>query len=147
MNVRAAAIHCEAKKHAYRQTQDGVVVSFVIHPQEVPDGLALASLGTRYMLALAEIGDDEKPVKPRAGGESKRSWDDLSYAEQAGIRCGEPAFQKFIGEMHDGYGDTAENVRDFCDVESRRDIKRDTDAGRRWEALEAKYRLWLNDPR
>ena len=25
----------EAKKHAYRQTQDGVVVSFVVDPQDV----------------------------------------------------------------------------------------------------------------
>lgn len=146
MNARAAAIHCEAKKHAYRQTQDGVVVSFVIHPQEVPDGLALASLGTRYMLALAEIGDDEKPVKPKAGGESKRSWDDLSYAEQAGIRCGEPAFQKFIGEVH-GEGDPAALVRRLCGVGSRRDIRPGTDAGEAWAEIESDYRLWLNDPR
>ena len=56
------AMHCEAKKHAYRQTQDGVVVSFVLHPHEVPDGLATAPLGSRYVLALVQIGDDEQPV-------------------------------------------------------------------------------------
>ena len=30
----------------------------------------------------------------------KRSWDELSAAEQAGIRCAEPAFHKFLQEQH-----------------------------------------------
>lgn len=59
--ARAAALHVEAKKHGYRQTQDGVVVSFVLHPQEIPDALATAALGTRYMLAMVEIGDNDEP--------------------------------------------------------------------------------------
>lgn len=58
------AIHCEAVKAAYRQTKDGLVVSFVIHPNDMPNALAVAPLGTRYMLALAQIGDDEQPVSP-----------------------------------------------------------------------------------
>jgi hypothetical protein len=65
--ARAAALSCEAKKHAYRQTQDGVVVSFVLHPQEVPDGLAISALGTRYMLALVEVDENEQPKQPREG--------------------------------------------------------------------------------
>lgn len=60
------AIHCEARKIAYRQTRDGLVVSFVIHPNDMPDTLATAPLGQRYMLALAAIGDDEQPIAPVA---------------------------------------------------------------------------------
>lgn len=63
------AVHCEARKVSYRQTKDGLVVSFVIHPQEMPDALAVAPLGQRYMLALAAIGDDEQPI-PGAGAEA-----------------------------------------------------------------------------
>lgn len=58
------AIHCEVRKAAYRQSKDGLVVSFVIHPNEMPPALATSPLGTRYMLALAEIGDEEQPVAP-----------------------------------------------------------------------------------
>jgi hypothetical protein len=58
------AIYCEVKKLAYRQSKEGIVVSFLVHPQEVPDALAVAPLGQRYMLALAQIGDDERPVEP-----------------------------------------------------------------------------------
>jgi hypothetical protein len=56
------------KLHGFRRTQDGVVVSFVLHPAEVPQALALDPLGTRYMLALAAIGDDEEPI-PQPGKE------------------------------------------------------------------------------
>jgi hypothetical protein len=60
--ARAAAAHCEARKIGYRQSKEGMVVSFAIHPDEMPDSLAVACLGARYMLALVEIGDDEEPV-------------------------------------------------------------------------------------
>ena len=56
--------HCEAKLHAFRRTQEGVVVAFVIHPAEIPKALALDPLGTRYMLAFAAINDDETPRDP-----------------------------------------------------------------------------------
>jgi hypothetical protein len=56
------SFHVEAKKIAYRQSRDGLVVSFVIHPNDMPDALAVAPLGQRYMLALAAIGDDERPI-------------------------------------------------------------------------------------
>lgn len=56
------AVSCEARKASYRQSKEGLVVSFVIHPSDMPDALAVAPLGQRYMLALAAIGDDEQPV-------------------------------------------------------------------------------------
>lgn len=61
-SLREISSRCEAKLHAFRRTQDGVVVSFVVHPAEVPPVLALDPLGTRYMLAFAAIGDDEQPL-------------------------------------------------------------------------------------
>ncbi len=56
------SVVCEARKVAYRQTKEGLVVAFVIHPNDMPDALAVAPLGQRYMLALAAIGDDEQPL-------------------------------------------------------------------------------------
>lgn len=118
------AAHCEAKLHGFRRTQDGVVVSFTIHPQEVPQALALDPLGTRYVLALAQIGDDEQPVSPAGplnpepkerttstadgsgpqtkpsmpAGEHKerRPWETLSPQQQAGILCADKGFQKWV---------------------------------------------------
>lgn len=61
--AREAAIHCEAKFYAFRKTKEGTIVSFVLHPQEVPDELATANIGTRFVLAMVELGDNEEPVR------------------------------------------------------------------------------------
>lgn len=124
--IRDAALSCEAKFYALRKSKDGIIVSFVLHPNEVPDGLMLAEIGTRYMLALVEIGDDEQPV--RKDGEANqqettetanradrsrqpdktppasdtdhparaKSWHDMSPAQQAGMLCAYPAFINFL---------------------------------------------------
>jgi hypothetical protein len=54
--------HFEAKKIAWRQTKDGLVLALAVHPDEMPKEMALSPLNTRYMIGFAEIGDDEKPV-------------------------------------------------------------------------------------
>ncbi len=61
--ARDAALNCEAKLYAFRKTRDGTIVSFVVHPQEVPEKLATADIGARFVLAMVEIGDDERPKK------------------------------------------------------------------------------------
>lgn len=141
--ARKVALHCEAKKHAYRQTQDGVVVSFVLHPQEVPGGLATAPLGTRYMLALAEIGDNEQPVE--------RPEEKLhSYAQRAAIMCGELGFQRYLAERYFdeipvhmvGEKEAAESVREMCGVVSRKDLIEGTPAGDKFRNLVAEYDAW-----
>lgn len=59
--ARENAVHCEAKKYAFRQNRDGVVLSFVLHPNDLPASIATAAIGTRYVLALVELNDDETP--------------------------------------------------------------------------------------
>lgn len=77
------AVHCEARKVAYRQSREGLVVSFVIHPNDMPDALAVAPLGTRYMLGLCEIGDDEQPVAREKPAPSKSEVAKAKYAASA----------------------------------------------------------------
>lgn len=115
------AVHCEARKVSYRQTKDGLVVSFVIHPSDMPDTLAVAPLGQRYMLALAAIGDDERPIEPpspplaerpgvetvssptaraRAAQFAKERYQEAPPMVQARMRSGilasDPRFQQFV---------------------------------------------------
>jgi hypothetical protein len=163
MNIRDAAINCEVRKIAYRQTKDGVVVSFVLHPNDVPPSLANAQLGTRYMLALVEIGDDEQP-KGGAGNaqmnnetprqETKtggaRSWDSMTAAQQAGILCADKAFQRFLTERNDSVNEYTEAeavnyIYENCGVASRREL----DGGRakeHWQIIVADYRFWQQHP-
>lgn len=62
MTEHVPASTFEAKKHSYRQTQDGIVIAFTVHPNDVSAALAMAPLGTRFMVAAAEITDSEEPA-------------------------------------------------------------------------------------
>lgn len=168
------ADHCEAKLHALRKTQDGVVVSFVLHPNDIPDRLMLSDLGTRYMLALAEIGDDEQPkggdatepttrtpeTPPRVETPSPRgaSFHDMLPVKQAGILCADQMFWKYLEELHTNrwvaaltaFGNTeiaaARIVRDICCVQSRKDITVGTSAHNKWNFLLSSYQAWKRAP-
>lgn len=90
----------EVKLHAFRRTQDGIVVSFVIHPQECPRALALDDLGTRYGMALARIEDtpSDGPETPASPPEKKdrQPFHTLRRSAQAAMACQDVAFQRWI---------------------------------------------------
>ncbi len=138
--------HCEAKKHGYRQTQDGIVVSFVLHPNEVPDDLALAALGTRYMLVFTRIGDDEEPQVPEVK-QPARAFASLPRSQQAGILCGDATFQNWViahTMPNSGVTPCEANARQFiihkCEVNSRRELD-SVDAAKLWDSLRADFEI------
>lgn len=151
------AIHCEAVKVSYRQTKDGMVVSFAIHPNDMPSELALAPVGTRVVLAIAAIGDDEQPAPIVATPRAKRSEYDrrpfhtLSRAQQAGIKCSDAEFQAWlldldtphsvVGSLLDGPHTelAAAIVRHHCRVKSRGEFDANEMAGARWDAFLARF--------
>lgn len=136
-------IPIELRKIAYRQSaKDGLVITFAVHPNDMPSGLASAPIGTRFMAALVEIGDDEKPI---GKAREKQSWHDMSLAQQAGILCGDPVFAKFLDETV-GPNDPAKTIRSLCGVGSRSDIKPGTEAARRWTLIVSDFRAWQHEP-
>ncbi len=90
--------------------------------------------GAEHWVAVAKL-DPKAAAAPEEKPEARR-WDQLSPAQQAGIRCAEPAFQKFINEekrfdciSEDG---AAAFVREWCDVKSRADISTNKGAAEAW---------------
>lgn len=78
---------------------------------------------------------------------------DKRLAQLAAIRCGEPMFWRYLNERGPlGIGaiidkDTAAAaVRFICQVESRSEIKPNTEAGLRWELLESAFVCWRDVP-
>lgn len=133
----------------------------------IEDGAELVKLfgaplpGKPVRVAIArlnlELVKPEKENGARAGETPHlRTWSDLSPAQQAGIRCNEPAFWKFLNG--DGYGDLGDDtdvvqdaskaatyVRLICGVRSRADISKSPAALASWKDLEARYSVWLMD--
>lgn len=160
------ANYFEAKKHAYRQTQDGIVISFTVHPNDMGAEIATAALGTRYMVAFCEIGDDETPrpdatpagavVAARSGvtaGETaakpKRAFSELSLPQQCGIRCDDEQFGDFIAtKFPNNYANCASvagTVRAIIGVKSRGELQADGPAADKWRAMESDFQAWLTD--
>lgn len=110
--------HFEGLKTQYRQTKEGMVISFVIHPNEDPGWLAKAPLGQRLQVAWAEIVDEQvsagdvptnaaradgpntsrqiPPSAAPAGPRPKRDWGERTPAERAGILCADPQFRMWV---------------------------------------------------
>lgn len=161
MNVaaraRAAALQIEMKKDGLSQRQDGRwQLKVIIHPNDMPAALSLAPMGTRYMAALVEIGDDEQPVERQASPASKRQFADLAPAQQAGILCASGRFRKFLHETRemawllalstsqdDPEKAAATAVRALCGVHSRADLAKNPQAEIAWQDLQREYNAWL----
>lgn len=93
MTIRAKALNFEAVKVSMRHTKDGLVLGFAVHPNDLPTPVVQAFLGTRYMVALVEIGDDDQPkhatgVDPKTTGERA--------VASAGMLCREEKFQEWM---------------------------------------------------
>ena len=98
----------EIKKDGLSQLQDGSwVLKVKVHPADMATWLMTAPMGTRYMAALVEIGDDEQPVTsasfkpevPTAATESRRL-SDMPRASQAGMLCGDARFRSYLRSVH-----------------------------------------------
>lgn len=92
MNPSEAAIHCEAVKVSLSQTKDGVKITFVIHPSDMPQSMLTDHVGTRYMMALARIGDDEQVDVSEEVKEGKR------LVTSAALLCKEPSFWNWLND-------------------------------------------------
>jgi hypothetical protein len=160
--ARDNAIHCEMVKYAYRQSKDGVVVSFVVHPNDIPAALSTSHIGSRYMVALVQVGDDERPIqqpaketraKPslaegRPSEKAKRDWDTFEPAQQAGMRSNDKRFAEFLQEEYPQVWREHQNskdcIKDICVcTHSRSELGADPRKRVLWNQLDRHFDAWL----
>ena len=89
-------------------------------------------------IALLNLPTD-KPEQPKAVPAGGKRWHEMSRAQQAGVLCSDPGFQKWAGVSTTA--EAAEYVREHCDVVSRADLDRIEWAGSRWDSIVTTYRL------
>ena len=132
----------EGLKWSYRQCKDGIVVSFLVQPHDINAQIATAPLGTRYMVAFAEIGDDEKPVeqpKPK----DRTPWQELRPSQQAGIRSRDADFWRWA--RLDSYDEAVRFIREYCGIASRAELDTLDGARMKWQQLDRNF-MERNEP-
>lgn len=163
--VKQAAI--EAKKYGLRQSKEGVILSFVLHPDDVTNAILLAPVGQRGMLAFVPIGDDEQPdmapddAVPAASEtamdepkehrdraitkseRSKQAYASASAGERAVTRAvllaKDQRFLDWVGVSDDH--EAAMVLRQSLGIQSRREIATNPDALNEFLALEERFRI------
>jgi hypothetical protein len=84
---------------------------------------------------------------PVGVAKERKRWDELPPAQQAAIRCGEPAFWRFLGTHADAPPapliDSAEaadqTLKMLFDIKSKRDLN---DVPSSWQRFDAQYYTW-----
>jgi hypothetical protein len=120
-------------------------------PLEQADA-ALSTLGgipqphSERWVALARLnGQATKQAHDEVA--EKRHWEDLKLSMQAGIRCDEASFQRFLWDRHfysaANAEEAAEGVRHICDVDSRSGLNNNPEAAAKWRDLDRSYQAWL----
>lgn len=107
----------------------------------VPVALARIDPKASHAPAAPEAQQPRSASAPERG--EHRSWAELSPAQQAGIRCNDPLFQRFMKERK-GVDDAADGVRGICGVASRSQLT--GMAAGAWRALDDEFVLWQRYP-
>ena len=107
--------------------------------------------GKPVHVALARLAEPNT-IEP----ERRRTFDQLLPAQQAGIRCNEPRFRKFLQERHetawmlalsnnpdDLTEAAAVTVRALCGVHSRAELSQTPTAEIAWISLQQEFDHWL----
>ena len=123
----------EAIKKSLRQTGAGGSVTLTIHPDDLPDGLLSDPIGSRYMVGMGRIDDQEKiePLRAKAcqsdGGKALASCAAL---------CRNSDYQGWlfgIGLADEISESEASNItRQILELESRSELKENLMAQDRW---------------
>lgn len=129
-NAKDHALAFEAVKVSMHQTKDGIKVTLVIHPNDVPPGLFSDPVGQRYQVAMVGLTDTDTPVQ-----RDQTTMD-------AAILCKQPGFQKWVSRVSFYPADesgAAAYVRDFCNVQSRAHIDKSETAKAAFDKIVQRY--------
>ena|SRR5215204_6493031 len=106
------------------------------------EAFGLPDPGAEVPVAIARL--NTKPTKPAMPGEEPL-WTKVPLASQAGIRCQEWGFRRFLKNKDLPVKDeqsAAQVVRTLCRVKSRRELNDNEIAAQKWREIETEYQQW-----
>tara|TARA_Y100000114_G_scaffold155255_1_gene178979 strand:- start:1555 stop:2019 length:465 start_codon:yes stop_codon:yes gene_type:complete len=144
--VKEAAIHFEAVKTSMSQSKQGTILRLALHPNEVPPSLHTDWVGSRYMVAMVKLNDEDKPEI----SEQQRELDLL--VASAGALCRNIDFGKFLFDLdiiitcpdndEEREEVVASGLRHHLGVESRADIRTNSHAREMFKNLREEFMRW-----
>jgi len=121
------SVNFEAVKTSMSQSKTGTILRLAIHPNDVPASLHTDWVGTRYMVVMVPLNDDETP-KVNERDEHVRA-----AIRSAGMLCRNTDFQVFMGTASEEDCITA--LRTDLGILSRAELKINEQALKRFEEI------------
>lgn len=134
-------LQCEVVKVAMSQDKNGHILKLAIHPNDLPKDLVLDPLGSRYVMVLARLNDQDEVVQPKEKSDGDKAVD------IAGLLCRNGRFVSWLydcgySNSNDEHGAIAA-IRDFCGVKSRSEFKTNDDAREKFFSLKSEFETAL----
>ena len=132
-------IQFEAIKTGLRQSKEGYNLTLAVHPDDLPDDLMKDFIGSRYMVVMVRVGDDEQPVvRDKSDGEKAIAI--------AGMLCRDPVFWDYIKQNwdidFDGENGAVNWLCDYLELTSRKDLKTNDRAVKLFLKLRKAFDEW-----
>jgi hypothetical protein len=134
-------VQCEVVKIAMSQDRNGHVLKLSIHPNDLPKDLVLDPLGSRYMMVLAKLNDQDEVVQPAEKSEGEKAVD------IAGLLCRNPRFTQWLYDTGQSFANdssgAADAVRKICGINSRAELATNEKARDRFNKLKSAFEMAL----
>lgn len=136
-------IQFEAIKSSLRQTKDGYSLTLAVHPDDLPDDLMRDFVGSRYMVVMVRIGDDEMPVNRQL------SFPGDHAVKVAGMLCRDPDFWLWLEEKLSlsvsSENECAEWLADYLNIQSRKELKDKPEIREVFNKLKREFDTWKRE--
>lgn len=133
--IRDAAVNFEAVKISMSQDKNGITLRLSLHPNECPPSLHTDWVGSRYMVAMVKLNDQDEPEISDQQREVK------TMIASAGMLCRNEEFAQFLG-VSGGEEAVASVLRNRLGIKSRTEFNNNSEARERFKNLTEEYQKW-----
>jgi hypothetical protein len=125
------------------QDKNGHILKLSIHPNDLPKDLVLDPLGSRYVMVLAKLNDQDEIETPKDKSEGERAVD------IAGLLCRNDRFVHWLYDSGFSIADSQDGainaVRQLCGIKSRAEFRTNEEARDKFFELKAEFESALKN--
>lgn len=138
--MQEPTIQFEAIKAGLKQSKDGYMLTLAIHPDEIPDDLTRDFIGSRYVVVMVRLNENEQPMN------RNDEFPGDAAVKMAGILCRDPDFWEWLYAkewlMEKTEKACTEWLYSYLDIESRKELKMNAEARDLFSRLKASFDKW-----
>lgn len=145
-DVREAAVNFEAVKVSMSQTRDGIILRLALHPNECPPSLHTDWVGSRYMVAMVKLNDQDEPEV------SDQQIQTEKLIKSAGMLCRNYDFAKYLFDRDILVSVSQDDVvreqtvsdalREHLGIKSRTEMRNNSEAREAFKNLSEGFKRW-----